>query len=150
MNKIAINICHGGFNLSHKALLKYAELKGISVTTLTVDKSQEDDDHPFGKWKRVRPGEENDRYGIFHLYLFRDIPESWKDYDETEDFKCLTSDDIERDDPALIETLETIGLLDCNGALSNINIVEIPDDVIWEIEEYDGNEWVSEVHRRWS
>ena len=80
MSKIAISICHGGFNLSHKALLKYAELKGISVTTLTVDKSQEDDDHPFGKWKRVRPGEENDRYGIFH---FRDVPESWKDYDET-------------------------------------------------------------------
>lgn len=102
MSKIAISICHGGFNLSHKALLKYAELKGI------------------------------------------------KNYDEMGDFGWLVSDDIERNDPALIETLETIGLLDCNGALSNINIVEIPDDVIWEIEEYDGNEWVSEVHRRWS
>jgi hypothetical protein len=27
--------------------------------------------------------------------------------------------------------------------------VDIPDDVKWEIEEYDGNEWVAEVHRTW-
>lgn len=26
---------------------------------------------------------------------------------------------------------------------------DIPDDVEWEIEEYDGLEWVSEKHRTW-
>ena len=34
--------------------------------------------------------------------------------------------------------------------VSDLKVVEIPDDVEWEIEEYDGNEWVSEVHRCWS
>jgi hypothetical protein len=28
-------------------------------------------------------------------------------------------------------------------------VVTIPDDVAWTIEEYDGNEWVAEVHRTW-
>jgi hypothetical protein len=32
---------------------------------------------------------------------------------------------------------------------SQLRIVEIPDDVEWQIEEYDGSEWVSEKHRTW-
>ena len=27
--------------------------------------------------------------------------------------------------------------------------VEIPDDVEWQIEEYDGSEWIAEKHRIW-
>ena len=30
-----------------------------------------------------------------------------------------------------------------------LKVVEIPDGVDWEIEEYDGEEWVSEKHRVW-
>jgi hypothetical protein len=37
-----------------------------------------------------------------------------------------------------------------NGFAADLKIVEIPDGVDWEIEEYDGNEWVAEVHRTWS
>ena len=29
--KIVINVCYGGFGLSHKAIMKYAELKGIKL-----------------------------------------------------------------------------------------------------------------------
>ena len=32
----------------------------------------------------------------------------------------------------------------------NLKIVEIPEGVRWEIEEYDGKEWVAEMHRTWS
>jgi len=31
-----------------------------------------------------------------------------------------------------------------------LKIVDIPDGVEWEIEEYDGMEWVAEKHRTWS
>ena len=34
--------------------------------------------------------------------------------------------------------------------LAKLKIVEIPDDVEWIIEEYDGKEWIAEDHRRWS
>jgi len=30
-----------------------------------------------------------------------------------------------------------------------LKIVEIPDDVDWEINEDDGSEWIAEKHRTW-
>lgn len=55
---------------------------------------------------------------------------------------------ISRNDPLLIEIVERLGKA-ANGKFGELKIVEIPDGVDWEIEEYDGNEWVSEVHRTW-
>lgn len=55
---------------------------------------------------------------------------------------------ITRDDPKLIAAVEELGLL-ASGPYAELHIIEIPDGVCWEIEEYDGAEWVSECHRRW-
>ena len=33
---------------------------------------------------------------------------------------------------------------------AQLKIVEIPDDVKWIVEEYDGIELIAEVHRTWS
>lgn len=30
-----------------------------------------------------------------------------------------------------------------------IKVVEVPDDVDWDIADYDGMEWVEEIHRTW-
>ena len=57
--------------------------------------------------------------------------------------------DIPRDDAALIRVVEELGDA-ANGACADLKIVEVPDDVDWYIEEYDGNEWVAERHRTWS
>lgn len=54
-----------------------------------------------------------------------------------------------RTDSRLIELMETKGSEWCSGHYAKLAVVEIPDDVKWEIEEYDGIEWVSEVHRTW-
>jgi len=54
--------------------------------------------------------------------------------------------DIPRDDTFLIRVVEELGDA-ANGACADLKIVEIPDGVDWEIEEYDGNEWVAEKHR---
>lgn len=72
----------------------------------------------------------------------------YKTKTEMEDDFNLYAHDIERDDPILIEVIEELGE-EANGACAELKIVEIPDDVKWEIEEYDGIEWVSEVHRTW-
>jgi hypothetical protein len=37
-----------------------------------------------------------------------------------------------------------------DGQFSELKIVEVPDDVNWYIEEYDGMEHVAERHRTWS
>ena len=54
--------------------------------------------------------------------------------------------DINRDDPHLIQTIKELGI----EAGEDLKIVEVPDGVEWEVEEYDGLEWVSEAHRTWS
>ena len=33
---------------------------------------------------------------------------------------------------------------------ADLKIVDVPDYVEWQIEEYDGLEWVAEKHRTWS
>lgn len=55
---------------------------------------------------------------------------------------------IERNDPDLLKAIETLGE-EANTPLSILKIVEIPDDVEFEIENYNGMEWVSEKHRTW-
>ena len=60
----------------------------------------------------------------------------------------FTEHDIMRNDPALVQVVEQLGD-DANGLYSNLVVVDIPDDVEWVIEEYDGKEHVAEVHRKW-
>jgi hypothetical protein len=55
---------------------------------------------------------------------------------------------LERDDPVLVDIVEAWGDA-ADGQHAELKIVEIPDDVDWTIEEYDGKEWVAETHRTW-
>ena len=56
--------------------------------------------------------------------------------------------DIPRDCPVLVSMVEEQGSA-MNSDYSELKVVEIPDDVEWYIEEYDGMEWVAEAHRTW-
>ena len=55
---------------------------------------------------------------------------------------------IPRDDEHLIAVVELMGT-DANNRYSELKIVDVPDDVNWYVEEYDGKEWVAERHRTW-
>lgn len=57
-------------------------------------------------------------------------------------------EDYERTDPRLIKAIEEMGPA-ANGYCADLHIVEIPDDVEWTIESYDGMEWIAETHRTW-
>ena len=56
---------------------------------------------------------------------------------------------IYRDDPELVQVVEELGD-EANGIHAKLAVVEIPDGVEWQIEEYDGMEWIAEKHRTWS
>ena len=56
---------------------------------------------------------------------------------------------IKRNDPILVEIVEQLGEA-ADGDFAELKVIEIPDDVQWQIEEYDGNEWIAEKHRTWS
>ena len=55
----------------------------------------------------------------------------------------------DRTDKDLIDVIEELGS-EANSWASDLKIVEVPTDVEWEIKDYDGKEWVAEVHRIWS
>ena len=119
MQKIVINKCFGGFGLSTEAFEHYLKLKGIQYET-------REPRHKFCK---------NDKE-----FYKTDIHKGCNNF--------LSDRDVSRDDPALIQTVEELGDK-AHGWAANLAIVEIPDDVEWQIEEYDGNEWVAEKHRTW-
>ena len=58
--------------------------------------------------------------------------------------------EMDRSCPILLQVIEQLGIDECRGRFAELKVVEIPDDVEWGIEEYDGKEWVAEVHRTWS
>jgi hypothetical protein len=55
---------------------------------------------------------------------------------------------FERSDPRLVSCIEKLGSA-ANGKHAELKIVEIPDDIEWEIERHEGKEWVAEKHRTW-
>lgn len=65
-----------------------------------------------------------------------------------DDKNYFSAYDIPRDDPNLIQVIEELGELSW-GPYSELAIIEIPDDVKWTIEKYDGNEHIAECHRTW-
>jgi hypothetical protein len=88
----------------------------------------------------------NDCYGGFGLST-RAINEYRKMANiTTTDF---SDRDIPRDDPYLIKIVKELGM-GANGGHANLKIVEIPGDVDWIVQDYDGVEWVAEKHRTWT
>jgi hypothetical protein len=64
----------------------------------------------------------------------------------TMDFGFVT---VERNDPILVQVVKKLKRK-ANGDCASLKIVEIPNNVEWEIQEYDGAEWIAEKHRTWS
>jgi hypothetical protein len=73
--------------------------------------------------------------------------EDWPEYLGTRE-KSYIELNVKRNDPLLIQAVEELGEKSF-GNHARLRIVEIPDDVEWEIDDYDGMESVAEKHRRW-
>jgi hypothetical protein len=85
----------------------------------------------------------NDCYGGFSL-----SDEATKEYEKRTGKTEVYSRDIPRDDKTLVEIVEEWGER-ANGESAELSVKEIPDDVSWEIDEYDGIETIHEKHRSW-
>ena len=69
---------------------------------------------------------------------------------ERQDKYYFSDYDIKRDDKFLVEVVEELGSTKASGSCAKLKIVGIPDNVDYEIKEYDGNEHIAEKHRTWS
>ncbi len=137
--KIAINRCYGGFGLSRKAIRRIAEINGkecfffnmVGSHTPTYVPIPDEDPEPIlcFAFDVPNPGEHEDNEDF------------WKDH-------YLDYGSPERNDPVLIQVIEELGD-EASGVCAKIEIVDVPEDVSWNIQEYDGQEWVAEEHRTW-
>lgn len=140
--KIVVNTCYGGFSLSHEGCLRYLELAGkkvwleenekyksIGPTYWLVPKEERVEDLSSKEWHK--------------LSLEQRIAHNEAQKGQT--FYCR---DLMRDDPILVRVVEEMGEK-ANGSCASLDIREIPDGIEWQIEEYDGREWIAEKHRTW-
>lgn len=117
--KIVINRCFGGFSISSKAVLRGREITGDP------------------KW--CYPSLKGESYGINGQTGREELVDH--------DFDAHGSD-LSRHDPILVRLVEEMGHV-ADGAYAELKVVEIPDGVSYEIEEYDGLEHIAETHRTW-
>lgn len=137
--EIVINKCFGGFGLSNKAIMRYAELKGIKIFPWIDDITK--------KVYKERATIDNPK--IFLSYATKEVK------DET-DYKKKGGDsiywsyyNIKRDDEILVQVVKELGK-EANGEHSELKVVGIPSGIEWGIDNYDGMETIEEKHRSWS
>lgn len=141
IRRIVINKCHGGFGLSKEAILRYLELSNTPVWA-----EEQNSLTPFKYWL-VPPGPDR---------LEDPSSQEWADmtlqerqaHNQKYSQQVFYDREVPRDDPYLVRAVFELGEK-ANGDYSKLKIVEVPEEVEWTIEEYDGLEWIAEKHRTW-
>jgi hypothetical protein len=129
--KIIINRCYGGYGLSEKAVMMYAKLKGLTLYTEVDGYFPNYYTIPVDQYKKMEKAVKN------------------RDYRELNKYSFYPPGDIDRSDPLLVQVVEELGK-EANGNFAELKIIDIPDDLEYEIDEYDGIETIREGHRSWS
>lgn len=138
MKKVILNKCFGGFDVSKEAYMLYAKKKGL---TLYLYES-EFINRKF-IYKKV-----NDDNSIFRHYFIKDMGDNVEISNEDYEKYCLYLKDEHREDPILIEVVEELGEK-TSGRFGNLKVVEIPDDLEYVIDEYDGIETLHQKVKEW-
>lgn len=159
--KVAINKCYGGFGLSPRAVARLAELQGrkcyfsrsaliggkLATIPATIEEIEKEgrmsffqaydvpvEEHPEdvsgAKWHAL-PDEEKETHNNWYRY------------------HSIETRPSDRSDALLVQVIEELGQA-ANGPCAELAIVEIPNGVDYEIDEYDGVESIHETHRSWS
>lgn len=135
--KIVVNKCFGGFSLSAAATKEYYKRKGKECYFFI-------NDYKSDKYEPINE-EDADARMFYHSFSMSN-PQDYKDEGFNDIY--LTSRPEDRTDPDLIAVVELLGEK-ANGSCAELEIVEIPDGVDYEIQEYDGLETIHEQHRSW-
>jgi len=69
--------------------------------------------------------------------------------DKEDDKNFFNDYTIDRTDPILVQVVEELKE-EANDSCSKLKVIDIPDNIEYEIDEYDGLETIHEKHRKWS
>ena len=143
--QIVINKCHGGFGLSYAGIMKYAEKKGMKLYPY-VDKRDKNGSRVKDLFVPFTGKSKKNEWLLIYYFTKPLVDGKWPEKEE--DNTYFYEKDIERDDLALVATVKELGEK-ANGNCAKLEVIEIPDGVKWEIDEYDGMEEINEEHRSW-
>lgn len=170
--KVVINRCYGGFNLSPKAIKRYAELKNIPCFLFSFDADKkkhvlidEEKAYQLGLWaafnienpdelmnfqpEETFPPEGLEGAELEEWKLQQDIELQKKRTQHQEIIKShIINPEKNRAEIELIQTVEELGL-ESSGQFSSLAVVEIPDDIDWILVNNSGKEHIAEKHRIW-
>lgn len=139
MKKVILNKCYGGFDVSDKAYQLYAKKKGLELFRYDSQLNYNSNEYKYKKTERA---------GLAVTYFTKDFGEiakiSAKDYEKY----VLYLRNGHREDPTLIEVVEELGE-EASGHFGKLVVVEIPDDLDYVIDEYDGIETLHERVQEW-
>lgn len=147
--KILINKCYGGFGISTTALLELVKLDAKCLEKFTPKK------YYGGENEKYRGKDEWESKWEKDFSEFKDLGDGYFSHKwHTLIYKdgllySVDRDNITRTDPNLIKIVEDLGEKSF-GNHAKLAVVEIPDGVDYEIDEYDGIEHIAEKHRTWS
>ena len=137
VQRIVINKCFGGFGLSIEAQ-KLINKFGCPHSEIKTEQEY------FG-----------DSMKDFDIEHYGSVENAHKQHAELCEIPfskgkliCDDHDRNARNCPVLIKVVEKMGKKSW-GKHAELKIVKIPNGVEYEIEEYDGSEWISEKHRTW-
>lgn len=145
--KLVINRCYGGFGLSPTAIKRLAEMKGRECYFFKTN-------YPSREYVPVDPIGDS---SVSQMMLMAfDIPNPnevlggdkynnvlW----DKHHLSCYPDD---RGDADLIRVVEELGSKVASGACAKLSVVEIPDGISYDIDDYDGMESVEETHHSWN
>lgn len=134
--KLVLNKCYGGYGLSSEAITELYKQGSKAVKFSTFSQY-------FGrKWKSMTQAEK-DRELDFSTRLLSAVV--LEDGIVTQD----SSWDVSiRSCPKLVKLVEDWGDK-ANSRHSKLEVVEVPDGLDLQFDEYDGIEFIEEVHRSW-
>lgn len=132
--KVILNKCYGGSRPSYAAYMYYAQKKGWDIFAYTMD--------GFHSYRRAEKPSDL-RFATFTIKDYGDNPKS---FDWENDVLYLGGDF--REDPVLIEVVEALGKA-ASSELSRLVVVEIPADLDYVIDDYDGVETLHQRVEEW-
>lgn len=144
--KIVKNSCFGGFGLSVEAQKRYFAKKGKGAFFYKQTKYK----HQDGEEEYTRQDNPSDDDMLLFVFtedkgaLLKKFPE--------EDPSYFYDRDVERTDPDLVAVVEEMGAghgTGASGRFASLEVVDIPDGIEYEIDDYDGIETIREKHRTW-
>lgn len=145
--KVVINRCYGGFELSFEAVVAIAARKNQPCFIY-----ERIGDYPAtaGAYesKMYQKIDEQKRKGKIFFVLAQDLGDTCTEMALNQATHLRLDREIDRADPDLVAVVESMGEL-ANGPYAELRVVEVPDDVDYVVEEYDGKEWIAETHRTW-